>query len=175
MDCSPPYSSVHRILQARILDWIAMPTSRGPLRPRVWRAWSKSGVGKAPKPPLWPNLWTHPYPHSIKGTSSPAPQGASKGTYCLFSLPSAAAGTPSKVSSPESFVWPLSISTDWGRPRTLVGNDHRACWDLLWHLWAALQGCTIKPAARRPRGPFSRRMPFQRGCTYFSDLQWWLP
>ena len=29
VDCSPPGFSVHRILQARILEWIAMPFSRG--------------------------------------------------------------------------------------------------------------------------------------------------
>ena len=29
MDCSPPYSSVHGILQARILEWVAMLSSRG--------------------------------------------------------------------------------------------------------------------------------------------------
>ena len=29
MDCSPPGSSVHEILQARILEWGAMPSSRG--------------------------------------------------------------------------------------------------------------------------------------------------
>ena len=29
MDCSPPSSSVHEILQARILEWVAMPSSRG--------------------------------------------------------------------------------------------------------------------------------------------------
>ena len=29
MDCSPPDSSVHGILQARILEWVAMPFSRG--------------------------------------------------------------------------------------------------------------------------------------------------
>ena len=29
MNHSPPGSSVHGILQARILDWIAMPFSRG--------------------------------------------------------------------------------------------------------------------------------------------------
>ena len=29
MDCSPPHSSVHGILQARILEWVAMPSSRG--------------------------------------------------------------------------------------------------------------------------------------------------
>ena len=28
MDCSPPGSSVHRISQARILEWVAMPSSR---------------------------------------------------------------------------------------------------------------------------------------------------
>ena len=34
MDCSPPGSSVHGILQARILEWIAMPSSRGSSQPR---------------------------------------------------------------------------------------------------------------------------------------------
>ena len=34
MDCSPPGSSVHGILQARILEWVAMPLSRGSSRPR---------------------------------------------------------------------------------------------------------------------------------------------
>ena len=28
-DCSPPGSSVHGILQGRILEWVAMPSSRG--------------------------------------------------------------------------------------------------------------------------------------------------
>ena len=34
MDCSPPGSSVHGILQARILKWVAMPSSRGSSWPR---------------------------------------------------------------------------------------------------------------------------------------------
>jgi len=29
MDCSPPGSSVHGILQARMLEWVAIPFSRG--------------------------------------------------------------------------------------------------------------------------------------------------
>ena len=33
VDCSPPGSSVHGILQARILEWVAMPSSRGSSRP----------------------------------------------------------------------------------------------------------------------------------------------
>ena len=36
MDCSPPGSSVHGILQARILEWVAMPFSRGSSQPTDW-------------------------------------------------------------------------------------------------------------------------------------------
>ena len=36
MDCSPPGSSVHGILQARILEWVAISFSRGSSRPRDW-------------------------------------------------------------------------------------------------------------------------------------------
>ena len=35
MDCGPPGSSVHGILQARILEWVAMPSSRGSSQPRI--------------------------------------------------------------------------------------------------------------------------------------------
>ena len=35
MDYSPPGSSVHGILQARMLEWVAMPSSRGSSRPRA--------------------------------------------------------------------------------------------------------------------------------------------
>ena len=34
MDCSPPGSSVYGILQARILEWVAIPFSRGSYWPR---------------------------------------------------------------------------------------------------------------------------------------------
>ena len=34
MDCSPPGSSVHEILQARTLEWVAMSSSRNSSRPR---------------------------------------------------------------------------------------------------------------------------------------------
>ena len=36
MDHSPPGSSVHRILQARTLEWVAMLSSRGSSQPRSW-------------------------------------------------------------------------------------------------------------------------------------------
>ena len=34
MDCSLPGSSVHGILQERILEWVAIPLSRGSSQPR---------------------------------------------------------------------------------------------------------------------------------------------
>ena len=34
VDCSPPGSSVHGILQARILEWVAIPFSSGSSQPR---------------------------------------------------------------------------------------------------------------------------------------------
>ena len=34
MDCSPPGSSVHGLLQARILEWVTMPSSRESVAPR---------------------------------------------------------------------------------------------------------------------------------------------
>ena len=36
MECSPPGSFVHRILQARILEWVAIPFFRESSQPRVW-------------------------------------------------------------------------------------------------------------------------------------------
>ena len=35
MHCSPPGSSVCGILQARVLEWVAMPSSRGSSDPRI--------------------------------------------------------------------------------------------------------------------------------------------
>ena len=62
MDCSQPHSSVHGILQARILEWFAIPFSRGSSRPRDW-AWVSCIAGKfftvwATKEAPWPNY--HP-------------------------------------------------------------------------------------------------------------------
>ena len=36
IDCSPQGSSVHGILQARILEWVAVPFSKGSSQPRDW-------------------------------------------------------------------------------------------------------------------------------------------
>ena len=36
MDCSPPGSSVHDVIQSRILEWVAMSFSRGSSQQRDW-------------------------------------------------------------------------------------------------------------------------------------------
>ena len=36
MNCSPPGSSVHEILQARIQEWVAVPSSKGSCQPKDW-------------------------------------------------------------------------------------------------------------------------------------------
>ena len=60
MDCSPPGFSVHRIPQARILEWAAVPSSRGSFRPSDWTCvscllcWQMGSVPLAPPgKPLW--------------------------------------------------------------------------------------------------------------------------
>ena len=55
MNCSPQGSSVHGILQARILEWVVMPSSRGSSWPRdrthisyVYLHWQASSLQLAP-------------------------------------------------------------------------------------------------------------------------------
>ena len=59
MDCSLPGSSVHGIFQARILEWVAMSSSRGSSRHRDWThvlCLPHSKVGSLPlAPPGKPN------------------------------------------------------------------------------------------------------------------------
>ena len=43
VDCSPPGSSIHGILQARILEWAAISSSRGSSQPRDWTRVSSIG------------------------------------------------------------------------------------------------------------------------------------
>ena len=67
MGCSPPGSSVHGILQARILVWVAMPSSRGSSQLRVQtcisciagRFFTAEPPGKASRQTVSPLKQTH--------------------------------------------------------------------------------------------------------------------
>ena len=58
MDCNPPGSSVHGILQATILEWIAIPFFTGPSRPRD-QTWVSCVIGDSlqSEPPGKPKNW----------------------------------------------------------------------------------------------------------------------
>ena len=56
MDCSPPGSSVHGILQARILEWVAIPFSRRSSLPRDW-TWVSPMAGRFFT--IWANREVH--------------------------------------------------------------------------------------------------------------------
>ena len=85
-DCSPPGSCVHGILQARILEWVAVSSSRGSSWPRdqIWvsctagrflteppvkchASWTCSSSSRQPKP--WPFCDLH-WPCAISSLSS---------------------------------------------------------------------------------------------------------
>ena len=68
MDCSLPSSSVHGIPQARILDWVAMPSSRGYSQPRDWIWVSFIHCGQIPRA-IWESNLTENFKIS-SGSSS---------------------------------------------------------------------------------------------------------
>ena len=57
MDYRPPDSSVHVLLQERILGWVAMPSSRGSSRPRI-----------EPMSPVSPEFQVDSLPLSLYGS-----------------------------------------------------------------------------------------------------------
>ena len=59
-DCDPPGSSVHVILQARILEWVAIPFLRGssPLRNRTGFALQADCLPSEPPEKPWRGLIT---------------------------------------------------------------------------------------------------------------------
>ena len=88
MDCSPPGFSVYGILRARTLEWVAMPSSRGPSRPRD-RTW----VSHLSRPPNWdlcavPSLGSCPRRPQVIATTnvrkvSPSPGCGDSCSWCF--------------------------------------------------------------------------------------------
>ena len=63
VDCSPPCSSVHEILQSRILEWLAIPFSREPSWPRHWtRVSCIAGSSLLSEPPGGSERWAENHP-----------------------------------------------------------------------------------------------------------------
>ena len=61
MDCSPPDFSVHEILKARILEWVAIPFSRRSAQPRDQPGSPSLQTDSSPsEPPGKPVAWSLP-------------------------------------------------------------------------------------------------------------------
>ena len=52
MDCSPPGSSVHGILQAKVMEWVAILFTRGSSQPRDWTQDSALQADSLPSEPF---------------------------------------------------------------------------------------------------------------------------
>ena len=74
MDCSPPGFSVHRIPQARILEWVAISFSRGSSWPRDWTCFSCiAGRFFTAEPPRNPMGWiVSPQIHVLNEVLTPS-------------------------------------------------------------------------------------------------------
>ena len=146
MDCSPPGSCVHGILQARILEWVAMPSSRVSSRPRDrthvsygllhWQASSLPLV-----PPGKPlvifssiqfscsvvsnSLWPHESHHARPPCPSPSPgvhsDSPPSSQWCHPAiLPSVTPFSSCPQSLPASESFPMSQLFAWGGQSTGV-------------------------------------------------------
>ena len=78
--CNPMDCIVHGVLQARILEWVAFPLSRGSSQPRDWTQVSRIALLQPPKTHL-----SFPYSCGPKSVSMTA-QGL-KGTSCSAVAP----------------------------------------------------------------------------------------
>ena len=84
MDCSPPGSSVYGILQARILEWVAISFSRGSFWPR-----DRTHVSHVSCVGSWvlfttsapPNIWEHKTSYCAQSRKGPPPELNHTGTW----------------------------------------------------------------------------------------------
>ena len=75
-DCNPPGSSVHGIFQTRILEWIAISSSRGSSQPRDWTC--VSGISCIARQILY-QLSYQGSPHSVQEEFSSLSHKGSEG------------------------------------------------------------------------------------------------
>ena len=76
MDCSPPGSSVHGILQAGILEWVAFPFCRGSSQPGIE---PRSPVLQADSLPSEPPGGAHETPHTHSASGKLRNEGPTTG------------------------------------------------------------------------------------------------
>ena len=91
MDCSPPGSSVHGILQIRILEWVAVPSFRGSSQARDWTHVSSITGGffttEPPgKPPYYYSMYHPAILNESQDTSQCSPEPHLRNTGWALSI-----------------------------------------------------------------------------------------
>ena len=123
MDCSPPDSSVHEILQVRILEWVAMPSSRGSSQPRYRPCNYVSCIGR------WVLYhWCHLGSPHIIHTSYQLDVLSTNNTECVHSC-HVTVGVPRK----HSLQW-LHEIFEWRQGLTFIPSNFSAPL-LPWYQW----------------------------------------
>ena len=90
VDCSPPGSSAHGILQARIMECVAIPFSRGCSRPRDW---------------TWVSWIAGGFFHCLSHQGNPP-------NYVLNDIVCTRQSSPTKVCLPLKFLWWALLASD---------------------------------------------------------------
>ena len=113
MDCGPPGSSVHGVLQARTLEWVAMPSSRGSSQP-----WESTAINSAARR-LWNKI-------TLGSHLASAPSRGTEKAFAKTSVPSyhqPPQRTPSYCAHCESSLSGMALSSACVRVSWLVVPD----------------------------------------------------
>ena len=95
MDCSPPGSSVHGILQARTLEWVAIPSSGGSSQPSD-RTWVSCSAGRffTPNLGVCKSCFTYRCPRDTRSLYTQIPNLSSRAPHLANPETPGAALTP---------------------------------------------------------------------------------
>ena len=116
MGCSPPGSSVHGIIQARILEWVAISSSRRSFRPRDGTQVSCMQADSVPsEPPGKPHVFW-----SLGDSESTWRTGDFWAWQTWLGFPAALLPACALVSTPLRWVWASEISCERGPWRLTV-------------------------------------------------------
>ena len=138
MDYSPPGSPVHGILQARILEWVAMPSSRGSSQPRdqthisnisctgrffttsaTWEALNPTAAAAAAKSLQSCPTLCDPIDGSPPGSSVPGILQARTLEWVAISCSNSWKWKVKVKSESEKWKWSRSVVSDSSRPHGL--------------------------------------------------------
>ena len=126
-DCNPPGASVYGILQARILEWIAIPFSRGSSRPRdqtlictvgrFFTVWATSSV-QFSRSVMSDSVRPHELQHARPPCPTPTPgvhwDSRPLSQWCHPAISSSVVPFSCPQSLPASQSFPISQLFTWG-------------------------------------------------------------